>query len=40
LCNFESAEGENVFEKYEGLEREIGTFLSIVCNDLKGDLKS
>ena len=40
LCNFESAEGENVFERYEGLEHEIGTFLSIVCNDLKGDLKS
>ena len=40
LCNFESAEGENVFEKYEGLEHEIGTFLSIVCNDLKTDLKS
>jgi len=40
LCNFESTEGENVFEKYEGLEREISTFLSIVCNDLKTDLKS
>jgi hypothetical protein len=40
LCNFESAEGENVFEKYEGLEHEIGVFLSIVCDDLKGDLIS
>ena len=40
LCNFESAEGENVFEKYEGLEHEIGVFLSIVCDDLKKDLKS
>ena len=40
LCNFESDESENLFEKYEGLEHEIESFLSIVCNDLKGDLKS
>lgn len=38
LCNFESDEGENLFEKYEGLEREIEIFLSTVCDDLKGDL--
>jgi hypothetical protein len=40
LCNFESSDGENIFEKYEGLEHEIGSFLSIVCDDLKGDLMS
>jgi hypothetical protein len=38
LCNFESDESENLFEKYEGLEREIEIFLSTVCDDLKGDL--
>ena len=38
MCNFESDESENLFEKYEGLEHEIESFLSIVCNDLKGDL--
>jgi len=38
LCNFESSEGENLFEKYEGLEREIEIFLKRVCDDLKGDL--
>jgi len=38
LCNFESNEGENLFEKYEGLEREVEIFLTRVCNDLKGDL--
>ena len=40
LCNFESSDSENVFEKYEGLEHEVESFLSIVCNDLKGDLMS
>ena len=40
LCNFESDEGVNLFEQYEGLEREIESFLSIICNDLKGDLMS
>jgi len=40
LCNFESDESENLFEKYEGLEREIEAFLSTVCDDLKGDLMS
>ena len=38
LCNFESDESENLFEKYEGLEKEIEIFLSTVCDDLKGDL--
>lgn len=38
LCNFESDESVNLFETYEGLEHEIESFLSIVCNDLKGDL--
>jgi glycyl-tRNA synthetase alpha subunit len=40
VCNFESDEGVNLFEQYEGLEREIESFLSIICNDLKGDLMS
>ena len=40
LCNFESEEGVNLFEDFEGLEREIEVFLSIVCDDLKGDLKN
>ena len=40
LCNFESDESENLFEKYEGLEKEIEIFLSTVCDDLKGDLMS
>jgi hypothetical protein len=38
LCNFESDESVNLFETYEGLEREIEAFLSTVCDDLKGDL--
>ena len=38
LCNFEDDGGENLFDKYEGLEREIEAFLSTVCDDLKGDL--
>ncbi len=38
-CNFESEEGENLFEKYEGLEREIESFLSIICDQLKEELK-
>ena len=38
--NFESDEGVNLFEQYEGLEKEIESFLSIICNDLKGDLMS
>jgi hypothetical protein len=40
LCNFESDESVNLFETYEGLEREIEAFLSTVCEDLKGDLMS
>jgi len=40
VCNFESDEGVNLFEQYEGLEKEIESFLSIICNDLKGDLMS
>ena len=40
ICNFESEEGVNLFENFEGLEHEIGIFLSIVCDDLKGDLKN
>ena len=39
VCNFESEEGENLFEKYEGLEREIESFLSIICDQLKEELK-
>jgi hypothetical protein len=38
MCNFESDESVNLFETYEGLEREIEAFLSTVCDDLKGDL--
>ena len=38
LCNFESDESVNLFETYEGLEREIEAFLSTVCDDLKSDL--
>jgi hypothetical protein len=40
LCNFESDESVNLFETYEGLEREIEAFLSTICEDLKGDLMS
>ena len=40
LCNFESQDGVNLLEDFEGLEREIETFLSVVCDDLKGDLKN
>jgi hypothetical protein len=39
VCNFESNDGENLFEKYEGLEREIESFLSIICDQLKEELK-
>ena len=39
LCNFNDGEGENVFEKYEGVEREIELFLEVVCNDLKDEMK-
>ncbi len=38
LCNFESDESVNLFETYEGLEHEIESFLTTVCDDLKGDL--
>ena len=39
VCNFNDSEGENVFEKYEGLEKEIEIFLQVVCNDLKDEMK-
>jgi hypothetical protein len=39
VCNFESNDGENLFEKYEGLEREIESFISIICDQLKEELK-
>ena len=38
-CNFESSESENLFEKYEGLEKEIESFLTIVCDQLKNNLQ-
>ncbi len=39
VCNFNDAEGENVFERYEELEKEIELFLQVVCNDLKDEMK-
>jgi hypothetical protein len=35
-CNFEDPDGINLFEKYEGLEREIESFLYSVCDEIKG----
>jgi hypothetical protein len=35
-CNFEDPDGVNLFEKYEGLENEIETFLYSVCDEIKG----
>jgi len=36
-CNFESMDGENLFEKYEGMEQEIELFLEGVCNEINGN---
>jgi len=36
-CSFETMDGENVFEKYEGMEKEIGLFLEGVCNEINGN---
>jgi glycyl-tRNA synthetase alpha subunit len=35
-CNFEDPDGINLFEKYEGLEREVESFLYSVCDEIKG----
>lgn len=36
-CNFETMEGENVFEKYENMEHEIELFFEGVCNEINGN---
>jgi len=36
-CNFETMDGENLFEKYEGMEHEIELFLEGVCNEINGN---
>ena len=36
-CSFETMDGENVFEKYEGMEHEIELFLEGVCNEINGN---
>jgi hypothetical protein len=36
-CSFETMDGENVFEKYEGMEHEIELFLKGVCNEINGN---
>jgi len=36
ICNFEDPDGVNLFDKYEGLEHEIETFLYSVCDEIKG----
>lgn len=36
-CSFETMDGENVFEKYEGMENEIELFLEGVCNEINGN---
>jgi hypothetical protein len=35
-CNFEDPDGINLFEKYEGLEHEVESFLYNVCDEIKG----
>lgn len=36
-CSFETMDGENLFEKYEGMEHEIELFLEGVCNEINGN---
>jgi hypothetical protein len=36
-CNFETMDGENLFEKYEGMEHELELFLEGVCNEINGN---
>ena len=35
-CNFEDPDGINLFERYEGLEHEVESFLYNVCDEIKG----
>lgn len=36
-CSFETMDGENLFEIYEGMESEIELFLEGVCNQINGN---